>query len=121
MNIAKRGKKLNKQTIAAMNDGIRFLRTHKDVKVKVKERDPALIQDEKRIIHFIPIHFKHKEMEASLFLIGVQAGVRSITVSNMILSDIVRVTISEETKKIPCVPCGSTEQSVVPHGGMKSQ
>ncbi|KAH7818156.1 uncharacterized protein MONOS_3954 [Monocercomonoides exilis] len=41
-------------------------------------------------------------MEASLYLIAVQTGARAITVSSMLLSDIMRVTISEETKKILC-------------------
>eukprot|EP00770_Monocercomonoides_exilis_P016141 MONOS_16092.1-p1 / transcript=MONOS_16092.1 / gene=MONOS_16092 / organism=Monocercomonoides_exilis_PA203 / gene_product=unspecified product / transcript_product=unspecified product / location=Mono_scaffold01500:6236-7742(+) / protein_length=451 / sequence_SO=supercontig / SO=protein_coding / is_pseudo=false len=72
MSIEKRSRKLNKKTVAAMNDAIRFLRYDKEVKKRGKEREPALLLDVERVISFIPNVLDSKEMEAAMYLMSVQ-------------------------------------------------
>ncbi|KAH7819253.1 uncharacterized protein MONOS_15765 [Monocercomonoides exilis] len=100
MSIERRSRKLNKKTVAAMDDAICFLRYDKEVKKMGKEREPALLLDEERVISFVPNVLDSKEMEAAMYLMSVQTGARAITLSSVLLSDIVRVMSSNESGKL---------------------
>ncbi|KAH7818782.1 uncharacterized protein MONOS_15150 [Monocercomonoides exilis] len=100
MSIEKRNRKLNKRTKAAINEAIHSLKYDKEVKKRGKEREPALLKDVERIVTFMPKTLDSKEMEAALYLMSVQTGARAITLSSVLLSDIVRVMSSNESGKL---------------------
>ncbi|KAH7829794.1 uncharacterized protein MONOS_16643 [Monocercomonoides exilis] len=70
-------------------------RVDKNVKPDGKGKEPCLLMDVERIIAFTDDLLPTKAMEASLWLVAVSTGARAITASNVLLSDIGSVILSD--------------------------
>ncbi|KAH7815281.1 uncharacterized protein MONOS_14072 [Monocercomonoides exilis] len=102
INIIKRGKRLSSNTYHSLKDAVRCLKYSSEVEKTVTKKEPAVLQDVKRIVHFIPNTMLDKALESSLFLVAVHTGARAITLSSVKLSDIKQVVRSKFTNKLLC-------------------
>ncbi|KAH7816074.1 uncharacterized protein MONOS_13509 [Monocercomonoides exilis] len=102
INIIKRGKRLSSNTYHSLRDAVRCLKHSSEVQKTVTKKEPAVLKDVKRIVHFIPNTMLDKALESSLYLVAVHTGARAVTLSNVKLSDIKQVVRSKENGKLLC-------------------